>query len=103
MACRLNLEYCTRSCGCANCPENISTSPTIVETTPEQDKYIAEIGMCGGKDDNEDNCLECKHITYCMGSLGVYARLKYNIEPSANCGKALDQFQEDAFGDMFDI
>lgn len=32
MPCTLNLEYCTRSCGCANCPYNESKLPEYVGT-----------------------------------------------------------------------
>jgi hypothetical protein len=102
MACRLGLEYCSRSCGCANCPENISASPTFVDTTPEQEKYLAEIGMCNGKNEDETFCLNCQYITCCTSNLGVLARLKNNIAPSEDYGKTLSEFEEDAFGGLFE-
>ena len=103
MACRLGLECCTRSCGCANCSENISASPISVKTTTEQNKYIAEIGMCGGKDDDESHCLQCPYISCCMGEFGSYVRIKHNVQPSEDCGKILTQFQNDFFGNLFEL
>lgn len=103
MACRLGLECCTRSCGCANCSENISASPISVKTTTEQNKYIAEIGMCGGKDDDESHCLQCPYISCCMGEFGSYVRIKHNVQPSEDCGKILTQFQNDCFGNLFEL
>lgn len=103
MACRLGIEYCTRSCGCANCSENISTYSISVGTTTEQDKYIAEIGMCGGKDDDETHCLQCQYISCCMGNFGSYVRIKHNIQSSEKCGEVLAKFQGDCFGDLFEI
>ena len=41
MACELGLEYCTRSCGCANCEFN--TSRTIHVVTPEEEKRNNEM------------------------------------------------------------
>lgn len=41
MACELGLEYCTRSCGCANCEYN--NSRTIHVVTPEEEKRNEEI------------------------------------------------------------
>ncbi len=74
-----------------------------VECTTEQEKFIAEIGMCGGKDDDETHCLKCQFLSCCMGDFGSYVRLKHNIQPSENCGEVLAKFQEDCFGDLFEI
>ena len=48
MACELGLEYCTSSCGCANCVHNTSrcvhnTSRGIYVVTPEDEKRNTEM------------------------------------------------------------
>lgn len=103
MACRLGLEYCTRSCGCANCSENISAAPKYVKTTPEEDKFLAEIGMCGGNEEDESQCLQCQYISCCTGSFGSYVRIKNNIEPSEDYGETLAKFTHDAFDGLFEL
>lgn len=101
MACRLGLEYCMRSCGCANCSENVSATPKFVKTTPEEDKFMAEIGMCGGNEEDENQCLQCPYISCCTGALGSYVRIKNNIPPSEDYGEALAKFTHDAFDGLF--
>lgn len=41
MACELGLEYCTRSCGCANCVHNTTRRTYVV--TPEEEKRNNEM------------------------------------------------------------
>lgn len=103
MACRLGLEYCMRSCGCANCPENISASPIYVKTTPEQDKFFAETGACGGIEEDESHCLQCQYISCCTGDFGSYVRIKNNISPSKDYGETLAKFNHDFLDSIFGL
>ena len=66
MACELNLEYCTRSSGCANCPHNIGEQNNYIgsiEWQQENDQLYRELQE---KKRLEDNYFVTEILSQCV-------------------------------------
>ena len=96
MACELNLEFCTRSCGCANCEHNTNRSKYI--PTQKELKMAAEMGLCTPSTDN--SCLNCEYISICTSIEAVIVRLENDIPTVLTYGnhKFDSSYLKDIFG-----
>lgn len=96
MACELNLEFCTRSCGCANCEHNTTGAKYI--PSQEELKLNAEMGLCTPSAD--DSCLNCEFITICTSTEAASVRLENGIATASTYGnhKFDSSYLKDLFG-----